>query len=363
MAHIGFFRDECVRRRGWLTESEFADLLALCHFLPGPASSQLGLAIGHLRAGLPGAAAAWIGFTLPSAILMIAFACGVSRLATDSGWLHGLKIAAVAVVAQAVCSMASTLCTDFRRRAVAVLAMAAALLVTTCWMQIALIAIGLICGACLLRNEPARHDPPPPPSKHAYSVACLAVFAGLLVALPIAAMSGNRWLEMADNFYRSGALVFGGGHVVLPLLESGTSRWVSHTDFLAGYGAAQALPGPLFSFAAYLGALAQQPSWLGGSLALVMIYVPSFLLVLGALPHWQKLRSLRRAQGALAGANAVVVGLLVAAFIHPVCTGAITNGASAALAVAAFAALQLGRLPPWLLVLLCAGAGGLLLDR
>jgi len=335
--------------------------VALCQFLPGPASSQAGIAIGHLRAGFPGALAAWLGFTLPSAILMIAFAYGMDHAFSNAGWLRGLKIAAVAVVAQAVWNMAPPLCSDFIRRALALLAAAAALLVTAWWVQIALIATGLTAGAIWLRSGSAPAKPPARESGRRLSIACLAAYCGLLIVLPLAATSGDLWLEMADSFYRAGALVFGGGHVVLPLLESGTSRWVSHTDFLAGYGAAQALPGPLFSFAAYLGARIKWPSWLGGIFALAMIYLPSFLLVLGTLPHWQSLRRQPRTGAALAGANAVVVGLLLAALIHPVCTSAITDATAAVLATAAFVALQFGRVRPWLLVLLCAIAGGLLL--
>jgi chromate transporter len=361
VAHLGFFREEFVSRRRWLNDAAYADLIAMCQFLPGPASSQAGIALGHLRAGLPGAVAAWLGFTLPSAAIMIACAYGVNHVPTSSGWLRGLKIAAVAVVAQAVWSMAPRLCTDLPRRALAIAATIATLLVAAAWMPIALIAAGLACGAWFFRSDNAPIPSTWNTAGKTRSLACFAIFFILLAILPLLATTGSLWLELADRFYRTGSLVFGGGHVVLPLLESATSRWVSHTDFLAGYGAAQALPGPLFSFAAYLGALIKWPPWLGGIFALVMIYLPSFLLVLGALPHWQRLRSHPRAQGALAGANAIVVGLLLAALIHPVGTSAITDGMSAVLAAAAFLALQFGKVHPWLLVLLCAAAGGLLL--
>jgi chromate transporter len=333
----------------------------MCQFLPGPASSQTGIALGHMRAGLPGALAAWLGFTLPSAVIMIACAYGVSHAPSSSVWLRGLKIAAVAVVAQAVWSMAPRLCTDFLRRTMAIAATVATLLVAAGWMQIALIAAGLACGAWFLRSDAQSESPNANATGGKISLVYFTIFFVLLAGLPLLAMTGNLWLELADRFYRSGALVFGGGHVVLPLLESATSRWVSHTNFLSGYGAAQALPGPLFSFAAYLGALIKWPPWLGGIFALVMIYLPSFLLVLGALPHWQRLRSRPRTQGALAGANAIVVGLLLAALIHPVGTSAITDGMSAAIAAVAFLALQFGKVRPWLLVLLCAVVGGLLL--
>jgi chromate transporter len=361
VAHLGFFREEFVARRRWLSDAAYADLVALCQFLPGPASSQIGIALGHLRAGLPGACAAWLGFTLPSAVIMIACAYGVSEVPSSSGWLSGLKIAAVAVVAQAVWSMAPRLCTDFTRRAMAFAAAVATLMVPTSWMQIALIAAGLACGVWILHGDKEPEESTLHAAGKPRSSVYFATFFILLITLPLLATSGNVWLELADRFYRVGALVFGGGHVVLPLLESATSRWISHTDFLAGYGAAQAVPGPLFSFSAYLGALIKGPPWLGGIFALVMIYLPSFLLVLGALPHWQRLRSLPRAQGALAGANAIVVGLLLAALINPVGSSAITDPKSALLAAAAFLALQFGKLRPWLLVLLCAAAGGLLL--
>lgn len=360
IAHIGFFRAEFVTRRKWLTEAAYADLVALCQFLPGPASSQAGFALGYLRAGLPGAVAAWIGFTLPSAVIMFTAAVLIKHASWHAGWLQGLKIAAFAVVAQAVWSMAARLCTDSARRTVA---LAAALIASTTpgWTQIALIAAGLAAGAGLLRGRAVRAESILSASRKSGFPFCLALFFALLGILPLLAMGGNLWLEITDRFYRAGTLVFGGGHVVLPLLEAGTARWVSHADFLAGYGVAQAMPGPLFSFAAYLGALIAAPRWLGAMLALLAIYLPSFLLVLGALPHWQRLRGLPRAQGALDGANAVVVGILLAALINPVGTSALVSPVSAALTACALAALQFTPMPPWLLVLLCSLAGAWLI--
>ena len=368
VAHLGFFREEFVRRRAWITDAAYADLVALCQFLPGPASSQVGFALGYLRAGLAGAFAAWAAFTLPSAAIMLACAYGITAIHPDAGWLHGLKIAAVAVVAQAVWQMARKLCPDAPRAGIALGAAAIALAMPAAWIQVVLIAAGLFLGALVFRHEPSPgSEPRLPISGGPFSLACLISFFALLVLLPLlAAATENRWLILASGFYRTGSLVFGGGHVVLPLLEAETvgRGWVSRDNFLAGYGAAQALPGPLFSIAAYLGALAlpQGPAWLAGLWCLVAMLLPSFLLVLGVLPHWQRLRSLPFASGALAGANATVVGLLLAALWHPVGTSAITSLPSAALALAAFAALQFAKLPPWLIVALCALAGRIFLS-
>lgn len=367
VAHLGFFREECVRRRGWIADAAFADLVALCQFLPGPASSQAGFALGYLRAGLPGAFAAWVAFTLPSAILMIACAYGIAFFSPGSAWLHGLKVAAAAVVAQAVWSMARRLCPDIPRGAMALAAACIVLLAPTAWAQLAVIGIGLVLGAWLLQAKIPAGEPVHFPHVRGgrFSIACLSLFLALLAALPLLAATGNRWLMLADGFYRTGSVVFGGGHAVLPLLETQTvgRGWISHDAFLAGYGAAQALPGPLMAFAAYLGALCLPgaPAWLSGGWSLLAILLPSFLLVLAALPHWQHLRTNPRAQAALAGANAAVVGLLLTALYNPVSTNAITSPASAALALAAFAALQFGRLPPWSIVLGCAIGGAFLL--
>jgi chromate transporter len=366
VAHLGYFRAEFVTRRGWLSEHAYADLVALCQFLPGPASSQVGIGIGLLRAGVPGAFAAWTGFTLPSAAAMVAFAYGaglLDRLA-GSGWLHGLKIAAVAVVAQAVWGMAQTLCPDRERRTLATLAAVVALIEPTAWGQIAAIAIGALAGTLLLEESVVRTDTELViPLGRPFALACLALFFALLIALPLAAAAiPDQALAEVDSFYRSGSLVFGGGHVVLPLLQAEVvpRGWIGNDLFLAGYGAAQAVPGPLFTFAAYLGAQMSEPpnGVAGAALCLVAIFLPSFLLVFGALPFWSALRGQPAAQAALRGINAAVVGLLIAALYTPVWTSAITAPVDVALALAALLALAAWRLPPWLVVALCAVAGG-----
>jgi chromate transporter len=368
VAHIGYFRGELVERRRWLDERSFVDLVALCQFLPGPASSQVGIGAGLLRAGIPGALAAWVGFTLPSAIAMVAFAYGLGTLqgALGSGWLHGLKIAAVAVVAQAVWGMARTLCPDRPRATLAVVAAVVVLVVPTVWGQVGAIAVGGIVGLVALRDATAAAGSAlHVPIGKTFALVCLALFFALLAGLPLlAAAVPSQPLALFDSFYRTGSLVFGGGHVVLPLLQAEVvpRGWVTNDDFLAGYGAAQAVPGPLFTFAAYLGAMMKtQPSgWLGAALCLLAVFLPSFLLVFGALPFWAALRGEPRAQAALRGINAAVVGLLLAALYRPVWTSAILAPVDFALAIVAFLALALWKLPPWLVVVLAAVAGGLL---
>ena len=368
VAHLGYFHTELVERRRWLDERSYVDLVALCQFLPGPASSQVGMGTGLLRAGIPGALAAWIGFTLPSALLMVLFAYGLGTLqgALGSGWLHGLKIAAVAVVAQAVWGMARTLCPDRPRATLAVFAAVVMLLVPSAWGQVGAIAAGGILGFALLRDATASEGSAlHVPIGKTFGLVCLAIFFALLAGLPLVASAvSSQPLAMFDSFYRSGSLVFGGGHVVLPLLQAEVvpRGWVTNDDFLAGYGAAQAVPGPLFTFAAYLGAVMKtQPSgWLGAALCLVAVFLPSFLLVFGALPFWAALRGEPRAQAALRGINAAVVGLLLAALYRPVWTSAIMAPIDFALAIVAFLALALWKWPPWLVVVLAAVAGGLL---
>ena len=368
VAHLGYFHTEFVERRRWLDERSYVDLVALCQFLPGPASSQVGIGTGLLRAGIPGALAAWVGFTLPSAVAMVLFAYGLGTLqgALGSGWLHGLKIAAVAVVAQAVWGMARTLCPDRPRATLAVLAAVVALLVPSVWGQIGAIAAGAVIGLIALRDgaAPAGSALHVPIGKK-FGLACLALFFALLAGLPLLdAAVHSQALAMFDSFYRSGSLVFGGGHVVLPLLQAEVvpPGWVSNNDFLAGYGAAQAVPGPLFTFAAYLGAVMKpQPTgWLGAIICLVAVFLPSFLLVFGALPFWAALRGEPRAQAALRGINAAVVGLLLAALYRPVWVSAIMAPVDFALAIVAFLALALWKAPPWLVVVLAAVAGGLI---
>lgn len=365
VAHLGYYRAEYVERRKWLDEHAFADIVALCQFLPGPASSQVGMSIGILRAGLIGAFAAWLGFTMPSAIAMILFGYGVTRFGDLSGaaWLHGLKIVAVAVVAQAVWGMARSLCPDKERASVAVAATILALAVPSAWGQVGAIAAGGLIGWGLLGGTVAPREMAPLaihlPRRWSILAACL--FFGLLIGLPLlAAAVPAQPLKLFDSFYRSGALVFGGGHVVLPLLQAEVvpPGWVSNDSFLAGYGAAQAVPGPLFTFSAYLGTVMSKPpnGWLGGLLCLVAIFLPSFLLLVGALPFWEQLRRRAAVQSALRGVNAAVVGLLLAALYRPVWTSAIFAPADFALGIAAFLLLALWAVPPWLVVIL--GAAG-----
>jgi chromate transporter len=367
IAHLGYFRQEFVARRHWLDEAAYADLVALCQFLPGPASSEVGIGIGLNRAGVAGALAAWTGFTLPSAIALVLFALGVERFGSlDAAWLHGLKIAAVAVVAQAVWGMASTMATGRTRATLAVAAAAMVLAVPTTAGQLSAIALGAVAGMVLLRTERA-----PSPSAlgasvgRGFAILCLAVFFALLAGLPLLAASfPNQALAMFNAFYRAGSLVFGGGHVVLPLLQAAVvpPGWVTNDAFLAGYGAAQAVPGPLFTFAAYLGAvMGPHPNgWAGAAICLVAIFLPSFLLVIGVLPFWQALRGKPFAQSALNGVNAAVVGLLLAALYNPVWLAAITGPLDFAVALAAFLLLTVWKTPPWAVVALCAVAGGVL---
>ena len=369
VAHLGYFREEFVHRRRWLDDKSYADLVALCQFLPGPASSQVGLAVGLLRGGYAGAFAAWIGFTLPSAVAMVAFGYGIGALgdAAGSGWSHGLKVAAVAVVAQAVLGMARTLAPDRARATLAVAAAIIALGAPSSWGQIGAIALGGIVGALLLRGGGEATAPAALPLNVSRTLGALLLvaFFVLLIGLPLlAAAIPSQALREFDAFYRAGSLVFGGGHVVLPLLQASVvpPGWVSNDAFLAGYGAAQAVPGPLFTFAAYLGTVMGPPpnGWIGASICLVAIFLPSFFLVFGALPFWEELRRRPLAQASLRGVNAAVVGLLLAALYQPVWTVGITNAADFALAVAAFLLLFMWQTPPWLVVILSAAAGALM---
>jgi chromate transporter len=365
VAHLGYFREEFVARRKWLDERAYADLVALCQFLPGPASSQVGMAVGLSRAGYAGALAAWTAFTLPSAIALVLFAYGVAAIggAASSAWLHGLKIAAVAVVAQAVLGMMRSLAPDKERATLAVVAASIALAIPTAWGQVTGIVLGGIIGFALLRNEPAVSDHVAMPLNvgRTAGTVWLVLFLALLIGLPIlAAETESKPIDLVDSFYRSGSLVFGGGHVVLPLLQAEVvpPGWVSNDAFLAGYGAAQAVPGPLFTFAAYLGAVIG--GWTVAALCLVAVFVPSFLLVAGALPFWEDLRRRAWAQSTLRGVNAAVVGLLLAALYNPVWTAGIKDAKDFALAMAAFLALYMWNVMPWLVVVLCAGAAGML---
>ncbi|OPA87983.1 chromate transporter [Pseudomonas fluorescens] len=368
IAHLGYFRAEFVTRRRWLSERSYADLVALCQFLPGPASSQVGIALGLSRAGYGGAVAAWAGFTLPSALLLVLFALGIAHHsnALPLGVLHGLKVVAVAVVAQAVWGMARNLCQDATRITLMLIAACVALLAPSAWGQVGVIAVAGVIGLLLLTPTPnAEHEALTMPLRRRAGALWLLLFVLLLMALPLLAQTlPNQGLALIDAFYRAGALVFGGGHVVLPLLQAEVvpPQWISNDLFLAGYGAAQAVPGPLFTFAAFLGA-AMQPApngWLGGLTCLLAIFAPSFLLVFGALPFWETLRRSPRTQAALAGVNAGVVGLLLAALYHPVWTSAIFSVYDLGLAALALVALMVWKLPPWLVVAASAGLGWLL---
>lgn len=368
VAHIGYFREAYVVRRRWLDEDTFAGLVALCQFLPGPASSQLGIAIGMRRAGLLGGFAAWLAFTLPSAAALILFAYGVQSLGdqTDAGWLHGLKVVAVAVVALALWGMARTLAPDRPRATIAALAAIALLAAPGIVAQLAVIAGGGLLGLALLRADASSSAQADGQRGTPWlAVGALLAFFALLIALPVAAgLVDVGALALADSFYRAGSLVFGGGHVVLPLLEAEVvpPGWVTKDEFIAGYGAAQAVPGPLFTFAGYLGAAMEEvaPRWLGGLLALGAIFLPSFFLVAGVLPFWERLRGVARVRRALMGINAAVVGLLLAALYDPVWTSAIRAPEDFALAVGAFALLAFWRVPPWAVVALAAGTGALM---
>jgi len=368
IAHLGYFREEFVTRRHWLSERSYADLVALCQFLPGPASSQVGMALGLLRSGYAGALAAWTGFTLPSALALILFALELSNdgNAMAPGALHGLKVVAVAVVAQAVWGMARSLCPDRVRATLMVIATCLILLVPSAWGQVGVIAVAGLAGQLLFKPSlTAAHDPVPILVSPRAGIVWLSLFFAPLVGLPVVAqVVPTPAMVMTDAFYRAGALVFGGGHVVLPLLQAEVvpTGWVSNDTFLAGYGAAQAVPGPLFTFAAFLGASrGSEPSgWIGGILCLVAIFAPSFLLVVGTLPFWERLRRHGRTQAALTGINAAVVGLLLAALYQPVWTSAIHQPPDFGLALVAFTALLFWKLPPWLVVVGCGAAGWLL---
>lgn len=365
VAHLGYFREEYVTRRKWLTDHAYADLVALCQFLPGPASSQVGMAVGMTRAGIGGGVAAWLGFTLPSAALLILFGYGVSAFGdlAAGGWLRGLKAVAVAVVAFAVYGMARTLTPDRARASVAIVTAIGMLFWRTPLTQVLVIAAAGVAGVLLLKDTPPAPAETPPATAGGVpsTVIGLGAFLLLLAGLPIARqVVGSEWLRVFDGFYRAGSLVFGGGHVVLPLLEAEVvpAGWVTRDQFIAGYGMAQAVPGPLFTFSAYLGTVMAGPpsGWIGGVYALGAIFLPSFLLLIGVLPLWRKLRANQRFRAALAGINAAVVGLLLAALYDPVWTSAITRPADLALALAAFAMLAWWKVPPWLVVI--AGAFG-----
>ncbi|WP_068314456.1 chromate efflux transporter [Polycladidibacter hongkongensis] len=368
VAHLGYFRHEFVERRKWLDDAHYADLVALCQFLPGPASSQVGFAIGLMRGGFWGAVAAFVGFTLPSALMMIAFAFGAASIdgPLGDGVLHGLKLVAVAVVAHALFGMARSLCPDKPRAGIALLALFICSYFVSAYAQIAAIGLGALLGLLLLPRDvggTGTGDGSKAVGKQA-AVFFLSAFLVMLLGLPLLSVGfGGPSLRIFHEFFQAGALVFGGGHVVLPLLESQSvgAGLMDPSVFLAGYGAAQAMPGPLFTFAGYLGAAGAYgiPAWLAGLIALAGIFLPGFLLVAGALPFWKDLRALGSARALLAGANGAVVGVLAAAFYAPVWTSAVREPIDFALAVSGFLMLAVWRLPP-LYVVLCLGGAGVL---
>jgi chromate transporter len=366
IAHLGYFREEFVNRRKWITDQAYADLVALCQFTPGPASSKVGIGIGLSQAGLPGAFAAWLAFTAPSALALILFGFGIIALGNrvDLAWLHGLVVVAVPVVAQAIWGMARTLTPDAPRMTVATLAAILVMIWPTPLGFIGAIVAGGIIGLLLLKaNVDEQHVAIGAHVSRMAAITALALFFGLLLALPAlrAAFPSSQTLALLDSFYRAGSLVFGGGNVVLPLLQAevGPPGWVSNEAFFAGYGAAQAVPGPLFTFAAYLGTVSAVPpnGWAGALICLVGIFASSFLLVIGPLPFWDALRRYRPMRSALVGVNAAVVGLLIAFLYDPVWTNAIRSAADFGLALAAFVLLAFWKFPPWLVVLLTAAGG------
>jgi chromate transporter len=368
IAHIGYFREEFVVRRRWLDEQAFVDLVALCQFLPGPASSQTGFSIGLIRAGYAGALAAWTGFTLPSAIVMVLFAYGAGAIggSLGTGLLHGLKLVAVAIVAQAVWGMARTLCPDRQRASIAALSALLILFSTSSIAQIGAIALGGVLGLWLCRGapQPVEGQIRIPVSRRAGLVALTAFFV-LLAGLPIAQhLTHSSGVALFDAFYRSGALVFGGGHVVLPLLREAfvAPGWVSDDVFLAGYGAAQAVPGPLFTFAAYLGfVVTPSPHGLpGAALGLFGIFLPGMLILVGALPFWDKFRKRESAQAVMRGVNAAVVGLLGAALYNPLWTTSVKTPGDFGIALVGFVLLTAWRAPP-LVVVIVSALGGMAL--
>jgi len=365
-AHMGFFKEAFVNRRQWLSEAHYAELLALCQFVPGPSSSQLGFAIGWHRGGLLGACVAWLGFTLPSALLMIAFAYGLTAIGDGSSPLiHGLLIAAVAVVAKAVLDLGKKLCPDGPRILIALVSAALVMLIANAYMQIGVILLGMGIGNALFRNsiqdKPALHGSEHLASRRTMLLA-LSGF-GMLLLLSLLTPPDGPGALFAMH-YRAGAMVFGGGHVVLPLLHDSVvpSGLLSESHFLAGYSGAQALPGPLFTLSAFLGTASQTttPQWIGGIGALLAIFLPGMLLLIGLLPLWNQFRNQTWAQAGLTGANAAVVGLLLAAFIHPVWSHGIQRWPDILLAIVALLALTRFKTPVWLVVLSCGACGFLM---
>lgn len=362
-AHLGYFHEEYVRRRKWMDEKSYADLVALAQFLPGPASSQVGIGIGVMRAGVLGGITSFIGFTLPSVIALILFAMFLDQFdVAQAGWIRGLKIVAVAVVAHAIIGMAQKLTPDLTRKAIALLALVGTLMWQSSFSQVTVILIAALLGFILYKNhvEDRAARMLFPISKR-FAVGCLVLFFSLLLLLPIMReLTESAWIALFDGFYRSGSFVFGGGHVVLPLLEKEfvPTGWLSAEAFLAGYGVTQAVPGPLFTFAAYLGTVMN--GWQGGLVATVAIFLPAFLLIFGTLPFWDTLRNNPKMKGAIMGVNAAVVGILISAFYDPIFTSSILNRIDFALAAVLFSLLAYWKLPPWIVVVAGMIGGSLL---
>ncbi|MGJ9383843.1 chromate transporter [Salipaludibacillus sp. CF4.18] len=364
IAHLGYFHEEYVRRRKWMDEKSYADLVALCQFLPGPASSQVGIGIGVMRVGVLGGIISFLGFTLPSVVALIIFALLLHSLGfTEAGWIQGLKIVAVVVVAHAILGMAKNLTPDVKRKTIALFAIVVTLLWQTAFTQVGVILLAGLLGFLMYKNQPIdeKKDDVHFPISHRFAFISLTLFFGFLIALPILReMTNINWIAMFDSFYRSGALVFGGGHVVLPLLEREfvPTGWLTEEEFLAGYGVAQAVPGPLFTFAAYIGAMIN--GWKGGILATIAIFLPAFLLILGTLPFWNSLRKNPKIKAALMGVNAAVVGILIAALYSPIWTSSILSAIDFAFAAILFSMLVFWKLPPWVIVLTGAFGGFLI---
>lgn len=362
-AHLGYFHNEYIQKRKWMDEKSYADLVALCQFLPGPASSQVGIGIGVARAGVLGGIVSFIGFTLPSVIALILFALILQEFdINQSGWIHGLKIVAVAVVAHAIIGMAQNLTPDIKRKGIALFALVATLFWQTTFTQVLVIVISALFGYFLYKQVQISDGGKMNfPISRLFGSVCLGLFFGLLLLLPIInGLISSNWLAMFDSFYRSGALVFGGGHVVLPLLQSEfvPTGQITEEAFLSGYGATQAVPGPLFTFAAYLGTV--MFGWQGGILATIAIFLPAFLLVIGILPFWNILRSHPKMRGSLMGVNAAVVGILISAFYHPIWTSSILSSIDFAFAASLYSMLAFWKLPPWIVVITGAIGGSLI---
>ncbi|MBP2079117.1 chromate transporter [Oceanobacillus polygoni] len=355
IAHLGYFHEEYVRRRKWMDEKSYADLVALCQFLPGPASSQVGIGIGVMRGGVFGGIISFLGFTLPSVIALIIFASLLHTFGIENaGWINGLKIVAVIVVAHAVLGMAQNLTPDLKRKTIALFTLVVTLLWQTAYTQIGAILLAAVVGFLLFRQQTNKEEQTVSHFhiSRRFGYICLTLFFGLLILLPILRnLTSIQWIALFDSFYRSGSLVFGGGHVMLPLLEQEfvPAGWLSEQEFLAGYGAAQAVPGPLFTFAAYIGAVIN--GWQGGLFATFAIFLPAFLLILGTLPFWDALRRNPKIKAALIGVNASVVGILIAALYDPIWTSSIHAPIDFALASILFSMLVYWKLPPWVIVL------------